>query len=205
MVEREGRTAIVTGAGKRVGAAIAKHLADAGWTVVAHVHHAEDPVPDGAIKVVADLADVGCADAIFAAAGGLAVDLLVNNAARFAWDGFGEFSTEEFDLHMAVNARAPALLIDRFARAHGGGDALVDRELLRGGQAGDGPGPVRGPLVGRVAPARDALDARAGASLAAVRARAASSSADAAASRRSRRRGAGGSGNKGARRLTSSR
>jgi NAD(P)-dependent dehydrogenase (short-subunit alcohol dehydrogenase family) len=125
MMQREARTAIVTGAGKRVGAAIAKHLADAGWTVVAHVHHAEDPVPDGAIKVVADLADVGCADAIFAAAGGLAVDLLVNNAARFAWDGFGEFSTEEFDLHMAVNARAPALLIDRFARAHGGGDALV--------------------------------------------------------------------------------
>ena len=44
------------------------------------------------------------------------VRLLVNNAARFAWDGFGEFSADEFAAHMAVNVRAPALLIDRFAR-----------------------------------------------------------------------------------------
>jgi NAD(P)-dependent dehydrogenase (short-subunit alcohol dehydrogenase family) len=51
--------------------------------------------------------------------------LLVNNAARFAWDGFGEFSADEFDAHMAVNARAPALLIDEMARRHATGDALV--------------------------------------------------------------------------------
>ena len=51
--------------------------------------------------------------------------LLVNNAARFAWDGFGGFSAAEFDRHMAVNARAPALLIDHFAKRHVDGDALV--------------------------------------------------------------------------------
>ena len=51
--------------------------------------------------------------------------LLVNNAARFAWDGFGEFNAAEFDAHMAVNVRAPALLIDRFASGHDGGDALI--------------------------------------------------------------------------------
>ena len=121
------RTAIVTGAGKRVGAAIAAALVADGWTVVAHVHHANDPVPAGAEKVVADLADPGCAEAIFAAVEGLPpAQLLVNNAARFAWDGFGEFSVEEFDAHMAVNARAPALLIDGFAGARETkGDALV--------------------------------------------------------------------------------
>src|SRR4029078_12649119 len=43
-----------------------------------------------------------------------------------------------------------------------GGHALVDRELLRGGQAGGGAGPRRGPLVGGVVPARDAVDARPG-------------------------------------------
>src|SRR4051794_1297852 len=109
-------TAIVTGAGKRVGAAIAAALLVDGWSVVAHVHHDGDDVPPGATKVVADLEQATCAEALFGAASGLPpVRLLVNNAARFAWDGFGEFSGEEFDAHMAVNGRAPALLIDRFA------------------------------------------------------------------------------------------
>jgi NAD(P)-dependent dehydrogenase (short-subunit alcohol dehydrogenase family) len=120
------RTAIVTGAGKRVGAAIASALLADGWAVLAHVHHGEDSVPEGAAKVAADLADPACADVIFNAAAALPpVRLLVNNAARFAWDGFGGFSTDEFDAHMAVNVRAPALLIERFAALHDGEDALV--------------------------------------------------------------------------------
>lgn len=121
------RTAIITGAGKRIGAAIAEALLGDGWAVVAHVHHDGDEVPAGAVKVVADLADPSCAEGIFAAARGLPpVRLLINNAARFAWDGFGEFSTAEFDAHMAVNARAPALLIERFAASYDGhGDASV--------------------------------------------------------------------------------
>jgi NAD(P)-dependent dehydrogenase (short-subunit alcohol dehydrogenase family) len=121
----ETGTAIVTGAGKRVGADLAQALVREGWRVVAHVHHPDDEAPDGAIKVVADLARPDCAEVIFAAAEG-PVRLLVNNAARFAFDGFGEFSVDEFDAHMAVNARAPALLIDRFAREHERGkDALI--------------------------------------------------------------------------------
>jgi NAD(P)-dependent dehydrogenase (short-subunit alcohol dehydrogenase family) len=120
------RTAIVTGAGKRVGADIARALLDDGWTVLAHVHHEQDDVPAGARKVAADLTEPSCADAIFGAANGLPpVRLLVNNAARFAWDGFGELSADEFDAHMAVNARAPALLIEALAAVHGDGDALV--------------------------------------------------------------------------------
>lgn len=127
MAEQTPRTAIVTGAGKRVGAKIASALVLRGWTVVAHVHHEEDDVPDATLKVVADLADCGCAETIFDAAKALPpVRLLVNNAARFAWDGMGEFSATEFDAHMAVNARAPALLIERFAKDHDGrSDALV--------------------------------------------------------------------------------
>ena len=120
------RTAIVTGAGKRIGASIAAALLADGWTVLAHVHHEADGVPEGAARVVADLAEADCAERIFAAADNLPpARLLVNNAARFAWDGFGDFSPQEFDAHMAVNARAPALLIDRFAVAHQGGDALI--------------------------------------------------------------------------------
>jgi NAD(P)-dependent dehydrogenase (short-subunit alcohol dehydrogenase family) len=49
----------------------------------------------------------------------------VNNAARFALDSLGSANASEFDAHMAVNARAPTLLIDELARRHGGGEALV--------------------------------------------------------------------------------
>jgi NAD(P)-dependent dehydrogenase (short-subunit alcohol dehydrogenase family) len=111
------RTAIVTGAGKRIGREIAAALIADGWQVLCHVHHEDDEVPPGAASVVADLERPDCADRIFAAAEGLPpVRLLVNNAARFAWDGFGEFDPAGFSAHMAVNVRAPALLIDRFAR-----------------------------------------------------------------------------------------
>jgi NAD(P)-dependent dehydrogenase (short-subunit alcohol dehydrogenase family) len=121
------RTAIVTGAGKRVGAEIARALLDGGWAVVAHVHRSADDVPEGAVKAVADLTDPACADAIFGAAADLPpVRLLVNNAARFAWDSIAEFSTEEFAAHLSVNVQAPVLLTLRLAREHARGeDALI--------------------------------------------------------------------------------
>ena len=127
MTATEARTAIVTGAGKRVGRHIAGILLADGWNVVAHVHRESDEVPKGTVKAVADLGQPDCAERIFAAAVGLPpISLLVNNAARFAWDGFGDFDGGEFDAHMAVNVRAPALLIDRFAaQTRDGGDALV--------------------------------------------------------------------------------
>ena len=124
-------TAIVTGGGKRVGAAIVAALLGDGWRVVAHVHHDGDSIPDGATKVVADLGEADCARRIFSACEKLPpVRLLVNNAARFALDGFGDdgkagASAAEFDAHMAVNARAPMLLIDELARRHASGDVLV--------------------------------------------------------------------------------
>ena len=121
------RTAIITGAGKRVGAEIVRGLLADGWTVVAHVHHEGDQVPEGAVRAIADLMDPASAEAIFAAAKGLPpVRLLVNNAARFAWDSVAEFDAEELAAHMAVNVRAPALLTQRFAAEHQEGeDALV--------------------------------------------------------------------------------
>ena len=120
------RTAIVTGAGKRVGREIAQALLGDGWSVVAHVRDESDDVPEGTRKAVADLAEADCAERIFAAAAELSpVKLLVNNAARFAEDAVGAFSAAEFDAHMAVNVRAPALLIDRFAQGHAGEDALI--------------------------------------------------------------------------------
>jgi NAD(P)-dependent dehydrogenase (short-subunit alcohol dehydrogenase family) len=121
------RTAIVTGAGKRVGRKIAAALVEDGWSVIGHVHHASGDLPAGVTEAVADLEDPRCAEIIFESAEGLPpVRLLVNNAARFAWDGFGEFDPHEFSAHMNVNVRAPALLIERFAAAQQAGeDSLV--------------------------------------------------------------------------------
>ena len=125
------RTAIVTGAGKRVGAELARALVADGWRVVAHVRSDGDSVPEGTVKVVADLAEPCCAAAIFAGAEGLPpVRLLVNNAARFAFDGFGAFSSEEFDAQMAINVRAPLSLTDAFAAAHDGEDDALVVNLL---------------------------------------------------------------------------
>ena len=122
----EARTAIVTGAARRVGAYVAQALLERGWTVVAHVRRSSDTVPGGAIKVTADLADPACAGKIFAASEGLPpVRLLVNNAARFACDHLAGLDVEEFDAHMAVNVRAPVLLTGEFARRVTGGEGLV--------------------------------------------------------------------------------
>ena len=108
----------MTGAGKRVGWAIAQALLADGWAVVAHVRHDGDAVPEGAVAVVADLAEGGAADTIVGASEGLPpLGLLVNNAARFGEDRLETLDPASFDSHMAVNVRAPALLTQAFARA----------------------------------------------------------------------------------------
>jgi len=116
--------AIVTGGGKRVGAVLVQQLLGEGWTVVAHVHDAADPVPTGAIAVPADLADPTCGERIVAACPG-APRLLINNAARFAPDDLADFRPDELAAHMAINVAAPALLTQAFAAAGGDGDRLI--------------------------------------------------------------------------------
>ena len=124
MAQQLSRTAIVTGASKRVGRAIAEGLLADGWAVIAHVHHDGDAVSDGAVAVAADLAERDCAARIFGAAGG-PVELLVNCAARFAGDDLASFDGGEYDMHMAVNVRAPALLTRAFAEQIGDQGGLV--------------------------------------------------------------------------------
>jgi NAD(P)-dependent dehydrogenase (short-subunit alcohol dehydrogenase family) len=119
------RTAIVTGAGKRVGRAIAEALLADGWTVVAHVRRDGDAVPDGAIAVAADLAEADCAERILAAAD-VAPSLLVNCAARFASDSLDAFDGDEFAAHMAVNVAAPVRLTSAFASRASEGALVVN-------------------------------------------------------------------------------
>lgn len=119
-VSRE--TALVTGAGRRIGRAIARALAEDGWRVAVHCNasaeEAEAVVAEiesggGTAAVVqADLGDVAQTEALVArAADALGpVTLLVNNASRFAKDDIDDLTAEGWDANMAVNLRAPALL-----------------------------------------------------------------------------------------------
>lgn len=115
------RTAIVTGGARRIGAAISRALAADGWHVLIH-HHSSDAArlaaELGASTVAADLADPAAAGAIIAALDGLPPPaLLINSAAGFTLDQFEDFTAAQWDRHMAVNARAPALLTQAFAKA----------------------------------------------------------------------------------------
>lgn len=131
--EFEGpRTAIVTGGARRIGAAIARSLAERGWHLLIHCWTSRDAAEAlatelGNSKVVtADLADPAAADTLFDAAEGLPpLRLLVNNASRFTYDSADAFSVEDWDLHQAINARAPALLARRFAQACGDEGGLI--------------------------------------------------------------------------------
>ena len=118
------QTAIVTGGAKRIGAALVRALAMDGWHVVIHCNASRIEADalaaeiGNAVVVAADLADPAAADTIIAAANGLPpLALLVNSASRFVYDRFDDFAVPDFDTHMAVNLRAPALLTRAFAAA----------------------------------------------------------------------------------------
>jgi NAD(P)-dependent dehydrogenase (short-subunit alcohol dehydrogenase family) len=127
---RRGETAIVTGGAKRIGAALVEALAADGWDLLIHCNRSTAEAESLAEKlrahgtnaavVSADLVDPRAPDAIVAAAKGLApLGLLINSASLFEYDRLEDFSAEAFDQHMAVNLRAPALLIRAFAAALG--------------------------------------------------------------------------------------
>lgn len=120
------RTAIVTGGAKRIGAALVRALAADGWHVAIHCHSSREEAEALAGElgpcarvVAADLADAEAVAGVVAAAttGWPAAGLLVNNASRFDFDTLADFDAACWDRHMAINARAPALLTQAFAAA----------------------------------------------------------------------------------------
>lgn len=124
MTELRNQTAIVTGGAKRIGAALVRALAADGWHVVIHYNRSRAEADalaaevGNAVVIAAELADSEAADKIIAAAVGLPpLGLLVNSASRFVYDRFDDFAVADFDVHMAVNLRAPALLTRAFAAA----------------------------------------------------------------------------------------
>jgi NAD(P)-dependent dehydrogenase (short-subunit alcohol dehydrogenase family) len=127
------RTAIVTGGAKRIGAALCRALAADGWSLLIHCNTSRaeaerlaSEIGDARV-VAAELAAPDAADRVFAASRGLPpVKLLVNNASRFAFDAAGDFTLEQWDAHLDINLRAPALLSQAFAAQAPGGGVIVN-------------------------------------------------------------------------------
>lgn len=124
------RWVLVTGAGKRLGRAVALAAARSGWSVAAHYGTSAtdaDAVAGearalgvGAVTVDADLAHAPAAEALVtraAAAASAPMTALVNCAAIFEHDTVATFSAAAFERHMAINALAPALLAKTFEAA----------------------------------------------------------------------------------------
>jgi pteridine reductase len=131
----EGRKALVTGAGTRLGRAIADYLVDQGLSVAFHCHGSVAGARAGAgrarergrlaLVLEADLADPEQARALArrAAEALSGLDLLVNNAARFGRRSFSAIDADALDQMMAVNFKAPFLLTQAalpYLGQHGG-------------------------------------------------------------------------------------
>ena len=112
-----GRVALVTGAGVRVGLAIARDLARHGWRVAAH--YRSHPPPAGLVSLEADLGEEGGAKALARAFAARfeRLDLLVCSAAVFFPLSLSRTDATAFDALMDLNARAPLLLARALAPA----------------------------------------------------------------------------------------
>ncbi|OEC93096.1 MULTISPECIES: SDR family oxidoreductase [unclassified Rhizobium] len=128
MSQEKLRTALITGASKRIGRAIAEDLSANGFAVALHANQSLAEAEEiaaklrqmgrRAIAIKADLQNLGetstLVERVVDPLGPL--DLLVNNASAFLGDSAGHFDEEAFEAHFAIHVRAPSILAADFVR-----------------------------------------------------------------------------------------
>ncbi|MHC4981915.1 MAG: SDR family NAD(P)-dependent oxidoreductase [Planctomycetota bacterium] len=137
-MDLDGSVAMVTGAARRIGRAIALALAEAGAHVALHYRRSASDAEATAEAIraagrraelfQADLADPTAIAAMFAAVRETfgRLDILVNNAASYARTPIETLTASQWDSQMAVNARAPALCIRHAIELMGEGGAIIN-------------------------------------------------------------------------------
>lgn len=122
------KRALVTGAGARLGRAMAVELARQGFDVAVHYGSSAEgaaqtvkeieALGQRAVTLQADFLKLNEVQTLVqraAEALGGALSVLVNNASIFEYDRIGTVSADSWDRHMASNLRAPLFLMQAFA------------------------------------------------------------------------------------------
>jgi hypothetical protein len=122
------QTALVTGAAKRIGRATALALAKTGMNVVVHYATSKNEalqlveeirsIGSNAWSISADLADPKQAEALVARSLETAgsIDVVINNASVFPSNRLMDFTAEELDHNIQINAFSPLLISREFAK-----------------------------------------------------------------------------------------
>lgn len=144
MTRLNGRTALITGAGRGIGREIARRLAQEGAFVILHHGSSEQAARDLLEQIEteggqgflagADLSDMAGIAGLFEAVDkGLArtgrgdgLDILVNNAGIGMPGDITTITPEAFDRVMAVDARAPLFVAQEAARRMGEGGRIIN-------------------------------------------------------------------------------
>jgi NAD(P)-dependent dehydrogenase (short-subunit alcohol dehydrogenase family) len=120
-------TALVTGAGRRIGRAIALHLAGRGYRIAVHCNRSRAEADNVAHEIAqsgghaavvqADLSShAEVSDLVAQASRTLgALSLLVNNASLFDYDHVETATEQSWDRHLDANLKAPFFLSQGFA------------------------------------------------------------------------------------------
>lgn len=122
------KRALVTGAGRRIGRAMAIYLAERGFDVAVHYASSADAAAEVAGQIrgmgrtaatlPADLLDEAQVRPLVGQAAealGGPISVLVNNASIFEHDTVGSLTRESWDRHIESNLRAPVVLAEAFA------------------------------------------------------------------------------------------